>query len=93
MAGGGTIISMNRRGEYGTRYIVPTPSPIVWMGQEGTQLRRPTAVSVGILGTGLVIGLMAWPSVKKKEPLGIIGIGVSGNMVAVGLTELLFRRP
>lgn len=54
--------------------------------------RRP-AVNLGIISVGVIAGLAAWPMVKKKrDPLGLIIMGASGSMVAVGATELLFSR-
>jgi hypothetical protein len=46
---------------------------------------------LGIMGVGLVLGLAAWPSVKKRNPLGFIAMSASGGMVSLGLTQLLFR--
>ena len=52
--------------------------------------RRGTATNLGILGFGLALGLVAWPSVKRRNPLGFIALSASGSVVGVGLTELLF---
>lgn len=60
-------------------------------GEYSARYRRfRPAVSLGVIGVGVAIGLAAWPGVRQQKPFGFIAMGASGSMVAVGLTELLF---
>lgn len=73
---------MNRRGEYG-----------VTRAGADAEVSQPPAtarvgLNLGIVGVGVVIGLFAWPSVRKGRPLGAIALGASGSMVAAGLISL-----
>lgn len=59
-------------------------------GQYGDSSWRSPAVNLGILGFGVALGLTAWPSVTRRNPVGFIALSASGSMVGVSLTELLF---
>jgi hypothetical protein len=49
-------------------------------------------IDLGLIGVGVLIGFASLRGVRAEKPLGLIGMGVAGNMVAVGLAELLFGK-
>ena len=91
---------MNQRGQYGSCAPASwSPRGYVGAGDDDKISKPPPAarrertripVNIAIIGVGTIIGLASWPGVKKRTPLGLIAMGTSGSMVAVGLTELIF---
>lgn len=49
----------------------------------------PTAIHLGVIGAGVVLGLVSFPYVNES-PLAMMAMGASGSVIAVGLLLLAY---
>lgn len=73
----------NERGEYGvTRVDQPTQ----------TSSKLHVMANVGIVGVGVALGVVGWPSMRKRQPFGVLALGAAGSMIAAGLISIFPER-
>lgn len=60
------------------------------MGQAAVKTNKinPTWVHLGVIGSGVVLGYVAYP--YAQQPLGMTIMGAAGSVVAVGLLLLVY---
>lgn len=49
----------------------------------------PTSLTLGLIASGVGLGVGFWGYANRKEPLGQIALGAGGSMLAAGLVILL----
>lgn len=73
----------NERGEYGiTRVDQPAK----------TSSQLHIKANLGIIGVGVALGVVGWPSMRKRHPFGVLALGAAGSMIAAGLISIFPER-